>query len=194
MAVDPHGAGLDGRGQPRGGGEVLGPDAGRQPVAGVVGDRRHVLHGLDGCRNHHRTENLFLNDGHFRAGFGDHRGRHKGAQLARLFAAGDYFGTAVHAAVDVAHDLVGLPAVDQGADLHVLIQSVTQLHPGRDVRNACHHLVINFLVHVEPGSGDADLAGIEEDGIGRAGDGEIQIRVVHDDGGRLAAQLQSHLF
>jgi len=47
--------------------------------------------------------------------------------------------------------------------------------------------------HQQPAAGGADLALVEEDRVGGAVDGQLQIGVVEQDIGRLAAQLQQDL-
>ena len=63
----------------------------------------------------------------------------------------------------------------------------------RLIRDAADHPVEMLRGDVQARAGAADLALIEEDGAGRAGDGRIEIRVRQDDDRRLAAQLHRHL-
>jgi hypothetical protein len=55
-----------------------------------------------------------------------------------------------------------------------------------------HELVVDRLVHDQPGAGRADLAGVQEDGGQRGVEGGVQIGVGEDDVRVLAAQLERH--
>ena len=69
--------------------------------------------------------------------------------------------------------------------------------PDADLRrvlsDAVDHFVEDLLLDVEARTGAAALAVIEEDSVGRSGDGGVDVGVVEDDVGRLAAEFERDL-
>src|SRR5690606_5368234 len=66
--VDPAAAGADAADGLEGLADVLAPDAGGEPVGGVVGDGDRLFRRLEGERRQHRPEDLFAGNAHPRRG------------------------------------------------------------------------------------------------------------------------------
>ena len=54
-----------------------------------------------------------------------------------------------------------------------------------------HELVVDAALHEQPRAGQADLPGVAEDRLDRPGDGVVEVGVVEDQVGALAAQLEA---
>ena len=189
-AVDPHHARLDlGRDVEREV-DVLGPDARRQAVGGVVGQ----LHSLRGSAERHRDENrpedLHLRDGGRRGHVGEQRGRVEIA-LRRTRPGGlPHLGPLLHALVHEAADALELYRSDDGAHVDGLIQR----RPDPELLHSRAQLgdqpLRHALLHQQARARAAHLPLVEPDRIHHALDHAVQIGVLKDEEWALAAQLE----
>ncbi|TCQ01011.1 type VI secretion system VasI/ImpG family protein [Sphingomonas sp. PP-F2F-A104-K0414] len=104
---------------------------------------------------------------------------------------GDMHGRAlVPCAGNEARDALGLSRGHEWAHLRRGVEAVANCEAVRIGDHTRDHLVVDRAVHVEPRAGDADLPCVEEDRVGDAGDGEVEIGVGQHDRGRLAAEFE----
>ncbi len=174
-------------------GHVAGPDAGAEAVRGIVGDRGDLVEGAEGFGDHDRTEDLLPHDHHVPAGVGDDRRFHEVAPIADPAAPGDDLGAVGAARIEEAGDPLELLVGHQRTHLGVVGETVAEFDALGDLGDAVDHVVEAVLLDEQPGAGHATLAMIEEDGVGRPGDGGLGIGVGEDHVGALAAELQGHL-
>ena len=153
-----------------------------------------VVEGDDG---QHRAEDLLLGDPRRRVDPGeDGRGEVVAALVAgdgHALAAGGQLGPLLLADAHVALDPLQLLGRDQRAHVGGGVGGRADGDPLGDVDQAGHHLVVDRPGHQQPAAGGADLALVEEDRVGGAVGGQLQVGVVEQDVGRLAAQLQQDL-
>ncbi len=169
--------------------DVLRPDAGREPVPGVV----RQLDGLGwGPERHHhddRAEDLDSSDGR--------RGRHVGTEGGRvepplLRDAPGRLPDARPLLPSPGHQILNLFELhgsDDGPHVDPLVQRIAHaelLHPRAKLRleRLCH-----ALLHQDPGTGTAHLALVEPDGVHHPLDHAVQVCILVHDEGRLASQL-----
>lgn len=107
--------------------EIIGPDVGSQPVAGVVGLPDHVIHVVEAGRRNHGAEDFLTHDLHVGPGVAEDRRLHIIALVARGGAAGDQIGTLGLAAFDERHDPFLLLLRDQRAEHGVGVAPVGKL-------------------------------------------------------------------
>ena len=122
----------------------------------------------------------------------DNHGRFNKKTGPVLLAATGNGGAAFAAHFNVMRDTFLLAGGNQRAHVYAGIQAVAQLHGVGNVGNIGHHIVEMLALNIQPRTGAADLALVEEDGTGRPGSGAFQVGVGHDDGRGLAAQFQGH--
>ena len=90
-------------------------------------------------------------------------------------------------------DAVELHLVDDGADVDGLVErraDAQRFHAGADL---VVELLGDALLHQQTRAGAADLALVEPDAVDQAFDGGVEIGVVEDDEGRLAAEFEREL-
>ena len=94
---------------------------------------------------------------------------------------------------DILHDAVELHLRDLRALESVLCERVTDDVLGRALLEALHELVVDGVLDVDAGAGTAALAVVEVDAEVDPLDGLIDVGVVEDNVGTLAAKLESNL-
>src|SRR6185369_6652200 len=80
--------------------------------------------------------------------------------------------------------------VDQRPHEGRRIEGIADAHRGVDLLEPRHHLARHALLHDEPARGGAALARRAHGGESHGAHGEIEIGVIHDDHGVVAAQLE----
>ena len=76
------------------------------------------------------------------------------------------------------------------ADVGVLVERIAEAQRRHALLQRRDHLVGDRLLHEQPRAGAADVALVEEDAVDDALDGLVERRVVEDDVGGLAAELE----
>ena len=143
----------------------------------------------------HRAEDLLLGDRHVRRDVGEDRRLHEEAlveALGGVGAAGEQRGALLIALVDVAPHPLALDGGHERAEAAGLLERVAggvRLGGGR---GDGLHLGQAAARHQHAGERGAGLAGVEEALAHAVGDGLLQVGVVEDDVGGLAAELQRH--
>ena len=177
---------LDALGEAETGPQVLGEDGSGQSVLGVVGDAQGLLLGLDLDQAHRRAERLGLVDVHLGRDLGDDNGPHAGlGRLGGVEVAGEDRGALAHGVVEQLLDLVDGAAVDKHG--RVAAGGEDGLDGGGEL---LLELGADLLVHQDPLGAHADLAREQEGAQDALLGGEVQVGVLPDDGGGLAAQLE----
>ena len=96
-------------------------------------------------------------------------------------------GAALHQIADA----LDLHRGDQRADVDGLVERIADAE-GRHARlELGDEALLDRLLHEEARAGAADLALVEPDGVDEALDGAVEIGVLEDDVGRLAAELEA---
>jgi hypothetical protein len=90
-------------------------------------------------------------------------------------------------------DLGQAGAVDQRALRHALLQPVADLEPGHGGGEFLRKGLAHAFLHQEAVGADAGLAGVAILGGHGPGHRGIEVGVVEDDEGRIAAEFQRHL-
>ena len=190
--VDPDHARGQFRGHIQGEVDVLAPERGGQPVAGVVGQCDGLARGAERGGNQNRTEDFLLHE----AG----RGGEAGDQ-------GGWIETALCRDIDIG--VIGLPfgvgghhvgdglqlyGIDHGAHVDTFVKRVAQAQPVHAGPELVIEAVGDAFLHQKTRPGAADLALVEPDGIDQPFDGAVDIGIVKDDIGGLAAQFQGQRF
>src|ERR1039458_1325640 len=104
VTVDPYRSGPDLLGQGMGLRDVIGPDAGAEPVRTVVGHPGDVIEALERGRHHHGTEYLLADDLHVGPGVGQDRGFHEVAAGAAAATPREGRGPVGTAGIEVSRD------------------------------------------------------------------------------------------
>ena len=94
---------------------------------------------------------------------------------------------------DSPHDAIELQLGDLGTLEGVLIEGITDDVLLRPLLERLDELVVDAFLDVNPGTGAAALAVVEEDTKVNPGNGILDIRVVEDDIRTLPSQLKGHL-
>src|SRR4029453_11806688 len=102
-------------------------------------------------------------------------------------------GALLLADADVALDPVQLFGGDQRAHVRGLVGRRADVDALGDLDQAGDHLVVDRAGHQQAAARGTDLALMEEDGVDRPVDREVEIGVLEDDVGRLAAEFDQHL-
>ncbi len=105
-------------------------------------------------------------------------------------AAGHQLGAFVTARADVGEDPFALLGRDDGTEVGLGIEPRADARLARPLGERAHDLVELVLVHEQPASGVAGLAGVEVDPHEGARDGRLEVGIGEDDVGRLAAELE----
>src|SRR5690606_27579428 len=163
--VDPHHAGLELRCDVEGEVDVLGPDAGGEAVARVVGQLDGLLRRAEGEADDDRPEDLLLSYGRGWRDVGE-QGRRVVPALLRNGPAGlEAVGAVGLALLDQALDLAQLHGRDDRADVDALVQRgalAQRLHALPELRL---DLGGDALLHQQAAAGAADLTLVEPDGV-----------------------------
>ena len=85
------------------------------------------------------------------------------------------------------------PGADQRAEVGLAVGGQAHLDPAGAIEQPLHELVVDAGRHKEARAAFARLAVVHEGGPQAAVDGDVEVGVVEDDVGALAAQFQRHL-
>src|SRR5262245_32119552 len=191
-AIDVDVAGADLPGDLAGALGVAGRDVSREAVQRVVGDLDRLRVALVGQDGEDRPEDLLARDRHVVADVAEH-GRLD--EVAALEAgrtsrtAGRQLRALVDAGLDQALDLVELRLADHRPEHRAVAERVAYAHRlGGGARDLQRRVVL-LLRHQHAGRGVAGLAAVQEAGAYAAAHRRLEIDVVEQDVGRLAAQL-----
>src|SRR5690606_29203898 len=191
--VHPHDARLELGRHVQGQVHVLRPDAGGEPVAGVVRE----LHGLGGGaeRQAHDDgpEDLLLGDRRGGRDVREERRREVPALLGRRPRRLEARGARGLALLHQARDLLELDGRDDRADVYRLVERRALAQVLHALAQLRLHARRHALLHEQAAAGAADLALVEPDRVDDALDGGVEVGVLEHDEGRLAAQLQGEL-
>ncbi|MNE66049.1 hypothetical protein D3C80_1615780 [compost metagenome] len=111
---------------------------------------------------------------------GDHRWFDKETRPEPVATAGN--GCAAFTThVDIARDPLLLAGRDQWPHLYTRVQAIAEFHGAGNAGDIGHDIVEVFALHIQPGTGTADLTLVKEDGVGGARCGTVQVGVGHDD-------------
>ncbi len=189
--VEHHRPGLQPPGQPPAPVPIGGPDVGVQPVAGVVGQPDRLLLVVEGDHREDGTEGLLPEDVHLRGHVGQHRGLVEGALPLRPAAAGQHPGAPPAGVLHVGLHDVGLLGAGQGPQVRVG-RAGAGPEPAGLLDGQLQEAVVDLPVHQAPLHRLADLARVEEGAPDRPRGGPLEVGVLQDDHGVLAAELQDH--
>lgn len=193
VAVHPDGSGIQPVAHTDGSVEVLCVDGSGKAVVGVVGGLDDVLLGLEPGNGAHGAEDLLLHDLHLGGDSGENGGLDEVALVAVALAARLDSGALLLARLDIAHDAVVLELADLRALECVLGEGVADLVLLGALLEGGNELVVDAVLHVNARAGAAALAVVEVDTKVDPVDGVVNVGVVEDNVGRLAAQLERDL-
>ena len=170
--------------------DIIGPDAGRQPVGIVIGQTDNVRVLIKCLSGEHRSKNFLLNHRH---------GLINASQYCRLqeiarqrlngITAGHQLSALLTSSLDPpAYRLKMFPG-DKRTHFACGVMRWTDLVAGRNTRKTVQNFIINRCFHVEAGARDADLPGVGKNSLGSSGYRLIQIRVCEHNHRRFAPQL-----
>ncbi len=174
-------------------GQCLGPDRAGEAVDAVVGDAHGVLLRVEWDDRRDRPEDLFLRHAHLRSPPSED-GRHQEVAVRQRRIVG--LGPAVEqlralllADLDVARAPCAFCCGEMIAPMSLaLVERIAHLHLLRARDEPLGELVEDAALHEQARACRAVLATVGEDGRDALLDGLVQIGVVEDDVGRLAAQ------
>jgi hypothetical protein len=167
--------------------DVAGHDPERKPVRGVRRQARRLLRRGERDHRRNRTEDLLRERGHPGGDAGQDR---RGVTESLEGPAGEKSGSLVHGLGHDAVHLVPLAGVDQRAERDRVGGRVPDGERGRPGREPGDELVVHVLVDQVAAGCHADLALVEEAAPGGEPNRVLDVRVVEDDEGRVAAELQ----
>ena len=173
--------------------DVLGPDRAPEPVGRVISDGEGLLLIPKGMDEEHRPEDLLPRHPPIHRRAHQHRGRQEERGLILGNAANRGLGPLGEAEADIGDRLVILLARRHRAHQHLGIQRIAHGQALRALDHALDHLVMQPFVDHEPRAGGAGLAAIHEGAIGHGIEAALEIGVIADDGGKLAAAFQRDL-
>src|SRR5882672_4723908 len=171
--------------------DVAGPKARGQPVHRVVGAANQlIVDFLEGHHGHHRSEDLLLIHAHLVARAIEHGGLDEKTGLTVALAATYRVSPFLLAGTQKAGDTIILGLRHQGSHLALWIQAGTQAYGARGLGDAFQYAIVAFFLYEQTRARAAALAVIEKNGVRRAWNRHIEIRIVEHDVGRLAAELE----
>ena len=176
-----------------GAGQIARPYAGGEPVLRVVRALDDVALVAPGLHGDHRAEDLVACGRGLPGGVVDDRRLEVEASRERALSreprAPDNaraFGTGL---LDEAMHALEMRLRDERPDVRRLVEGVADPEP-RERGGELEELVVDRLVDVEARGGEADLAVLERDPHRRVGDRHVEVGVVADHEGALAAELE----
>ena len=174
--------------------EVLCPDAGGEPVLGVVAEFDGFGGGSEGHGDEDGAENFFLGDGGGGFDVGE-EGRGEPEAVGGEVAGGlEFGGPFTDAFFDEGGDGFELGTVDDGSEVDGFVEGASDaegFHSGADFGV---EFVGDGFLDEESGAGAADLALVEPDGVDEAFDGTVEVGVIEDDEGGFSAEFEGELF
>lgn len=168
-------------------------DSGGQTIVGVVAEGNDLIGILELGQGDDGAEDLLLHDLHVLADIGEDGGLDEVALVAVALATSNDGSTLVLAGLDVAHDAVELQLRNLGALEGLLVEGVANLVLLGAGLESSHELVVDALLDVHTRTGAAALAVVVVDTKVDPVDGLLNVGVVEDNVGGLAAQLQGNL-
>lgn len=193
VAVDPDGTGTEGVGDPDRGVEILGVDSRGKTINGVVGHLEDLLLGVELGDSADGAEDLFLHDLHLGADVGEDGGLDEVALVTVTGTTSLDCSALALAGLNVLHDTIILELRHLGALEGLGVEWVADLVRLSALLESGDELVVDAGLHVDTRSGAAALAVVEVDTKVDPADGLLDIGIVEDDIGRLAAQLEGDL-
>src|SRR3984957_1837165 len=194
IGVDPDGAGLEALGHRKCGPDVLGPDASRKAVLGVVGDLDRLLLFVESDYRENGAEHFLLRDAHIGLDPGEDGRLDEPAVSA--FGAGR-FGAAEHARgafvfgdFDVVEHLLELRSGRYRPDLSRVEQRVAHARSLSERDELVDELVVERTMDERARTRDAGLPRGCENARDHALDGVVDNGVLEHDVGRFAAKLE----
>ena len=192
--VGPDHAGAQLVGHPQDPRALVGPDAGRQPVRRVVGLLDRLGGRAEGQHRQHRAEDLLAGDPVGLGDAGEDRRREPEAVVGQLARRATSARRPRPRRSSESSRILASCSAELIAPMSVFLSSGS---PTRSVAirrlSRVEHLVGDALLHQQPRAGAADVALVEEDAVDDALDGLVDRRVVEDDVGGLAAELEGDL-
>ena len=166
-----------------------------QAVRGVVGARNDLLIGVEDHNRRHRPERLVARHRHLLLHVREHRGLVKEPRAVHTFgeppAAGQRAGPTVDGIPHGPVHFFKRLGVDQGSHLHAGLRARPDLDRPHGLRELAEKRVGEGALHIHAIGADAGLAPhpqvLDGDGVGH---GAVEVRVVEDDKGGIAAQLE----
>src|SRR5690554_4447535 len=172
---------------------VPGIEVGGKAEGGVVGHGDRLLLVAEAEHRRQRAEGLLAGHRHLRSGIGDHGGGVEALAQRMGGAAAQQAPALGHGVVHVALHLVDGGLVDQRADHHARLATVTHRHR-RDLRGqGLDEGVVDPLLDQEAVGADAGLTGVTVLGGDGPGHGGVEVGIVEDDKGSVAAELHGGL-
>ncbi len=178
---------------------ALGPDVAGQAVLDIVGQAHGLGLVAEGDDAGHGAEDLVLGDLHAVVHVGKHRGQHIVAlahalgQHGRIQAATQHAGAFLLAQFDVVAHLGQVAGADHGADDGGFVQRIAHGDLPGALHEAVHELRVDALLHQDAAAGRAALAVVGEDHEHGRIQRALEVGVVKDHEGALAAQLHAEL-
>src|ERR1700733_3009073 len=192
IAVDPHLARLQRRGDPMRPRHVLRPHARPQPESGVVGRLQHLLVAVERDHRYHRAEYLLAGDPHVAGGVDHDGGLNEVTVVAPPGSAGHDLDALLASQTDVPGHAIEVLLGDQGTHLRIAVQPGADLQRLRVVGDTGDDVVIVRPLNVQAGAGDAALALADESGHAGSRDRGFEVRVGKDDVRCFPAQLERY--
>src|ERR1017187_82936 len=177
---------------------IFGVERGRKSVLDAVGDLYGVFEVVAGDDGNDGAEDFFLRDAHLGIDVSEDGRLHEPAvlvlALVEAIAAAHQLCAFVFADLDVAKIGLKLLLIDRRTHLDRFVEAVAdfQFLRARDV--ALDELAIDALLHDDAAGRGATLAGGAESAPEAAFDGEVEVGVVEDDHGILAAEFERAVF
>ncbi len=189
--VDVDGPGVDAGGDGPAAGTAAGPDAGVEPVGGGVGQGDGLLVVPVGVDGDDGAEGLVGVERHVGRDVGeDRRLVEERAEVGARTASGENRGALGDGVVHVVGDGGELGGGGEAADVHaVVVRAPDGELPGAGDERG-DEVVAQGLGDVEAFDGDAELPGGGEAGGDGSGGGLVDVGVVEDDHGVLAAEFE----
>ena len=173
-------------------GPILREHVRREPVTRVVGQPDRVLLGAEGHDREHRPERLLPHDGHVGRRVGQHGGLHETRAFGRHLdpATGEDLRSALPGFLEVPpHDL-HLHLRGHRADVDVVAVGLALAQLFRQRHHFFSERLRHVLLHVDALDGRAGLPGVGERAPGDLLRGGVEVGVVENDRGVLAAELE----
>ncbi len=193
VVVDPDGTGLERVGHTKGRVEILGVNGSGKTIGGLVTSLDNLIFGLELADGADRSEDLLLHNLHIWADIGEDGGLNEVALVTVTLTTMLDLGASLLAGLDVAHNAVELKLADLRALEGVLLEWVTDNVLGCSGPECLNELVVDAGLDVDSGASTAALAVVEEDTEVDPRDRVLNVGIVENNVGRLAAELKGDL-
>lgn len=168
-----------------------------ESVLGVVGDAYGVVLVGEALHGEHGSEGLLVHHPHVLTALVEHGGRVVvtvgQVRVIGAFATAAQNGAFGEARRDIRLDLRQVLRGDQRAGLGLRVEGAAEPDPPGAADHLVDEPLVQRVLDDQPGTGRADLAGMQEDGRESEVHGRLEVGVVEDDIGVLAAQFQRYL-